>query len=60
MARLPFSALKGVAAAPHGVEAAAQHLLQELRRVGDHAARERLQKGEKSARPMSFQINIRR
>lgn len=66
MARLPFSALKGVAAATaQSTAAAAQLLLQELRRAGDHAARERLQKGEKAARrssvggKQSFQINIR-
>lgn len=43
-----------------GLEPAAQRLLQELHKVGDRAARDRLQEGEKSARRMSFQINIRR
>ena len=65
MARLPFGALKAVAAATaQGAEAAAQLLLQELKRAGDHAARERLQdRSGASRRPasgkQSFQINIR-
>jgi ParB-like chromosome segregation protein Spo0J len=66
MGRLSFSTLKGVAAtAAQSVDAAATHLLQELRRVGDHAATERLQSRQASARrgpsagKQSFQINIR-
>lgn len=65
MARLPFGALKAVAAGTaQGTETAAQLLLQELRRAGDHAARERLQEqagaGQRGASgKQSFQINIR-
>jgi ParB/RepB/Spo0J family partition protein len=65
MAKLPFSALKGVAAVP-GVDAMAERLLQELRRVGDRAAVERLEKPRSASRlpggagKQSFQINIRR
>lgn len=66
MGRLSFATLKGVAAtAAQSVEAAAAHLLQELRRVGDHAAAERLRDLHASARrespagKQSFQINIR-
>ena len=65
MAKLPFSALKGVAAV-EGVEAMAERLLQELRRVGDRAAVERLEKPRVASRlhggagKQSFQINIRR
>lgn len=66
MARLPFSALKGIAAtADGGVRPAAERLLQELRRVGDRAATERLQNPRSAPRAplgagkQSFQINIR-
>ena len=65
MAQLPFSALKGVAqSAGMGATAAAEHLLLELRRVGDNAARERLQQKQSGlprggAGKGSFQINIR-
>lgn len=65
MARLPFSALKAVAAATsHGKGRAVQLLFQELRRAGDHAARERLREGPGVKRrpataKQSFQINIR-
>lgn len=64
MARLSFSALKGVAASTDvGQAAAAQHLLQELRRSGDHTAAEQLRSRQQSTRGRvgegSFQINIR-
>lgn len=66
MARLPFSALKGIAvAAIHDPAGAAERLLQELRRVGDRAAAERLRSASVGANPLagggkqSFQINIR-
>jgi hypothetical protein len=65
MAKLPFMALKGVAAVD-GTEAMAERLLQELRRVGDRAAVERLEKPRSASRlpggagKQSFQINIRR
>lgn len=65
MAKLPFSALKGVAAVG-GIDAMAERLLQELRRVGDRAAVERLEKPRGASRlpggagKQSFQINIRR
>lgn len=64
LARLPFSALKGVAATSlRGPQAAADHLLQELRKVGDHAAAERLtRRPSRRVQPAgsgSFQINIR-
>ncbi|HEX8432812.1 MAG TPA: ParB N-terminal domain-containing protein, partial [Longimicrobium sp.] len=66
MAKLPFAALKGVAAADGGIDAMADRLLQELRRVGDRAAVERLEKPRGASRlpggagKQSFQINIRR
>ena len=67
MAKLPFSALKGVAAeAERGVKVMSERLLQELRRVGDRAAVERLEKPRAASRlpggagKQSFQINIRR
>ena len=65
MGRLPFATLKGVAAsAAQGPHAAATHLLQELRRAGDHAATERLQSRAAGAQRsqlgrQTFQINIR-
>lgn len=66
MARLPFSALKGVAvAAAQDVVVAAERLLQELRRVGDRAAAERLRSPKVGVKRLpgggkqSFQINIR-
>lgn len=66
MGRLSLSTLKGVAAtAAQSVDAAATHLLQELRRAGDRAAIERLQTQQAAARrapsagKQSFQINIR-
>ncbi|HEV2147736.1 MAG TPA: ParB N-terminal domain-containing protein [Longimicrobiaceae bacterium] len=66
MARLPFSALKGIAAAAdQGTQAAAERLLQELRRIGDRTAAERLQaprsavRSQGGAGKQSFQINIR-
>ncbi|HYW09476.1 MAG TPA: hypothetical protein VE913_21120, partial [Longimicrobium sp.] len=61
-----FAALKGVAAADGGIDAMADRLLQELRRVGDRAAVERLEKPRGASRlpggagKQSFQINIRR
>jgi ParB/RepB/Spo0J family partition protein len=66
MAKLPFAALKGVAAADGGIDAMVDRLLQELRRVGDRAAVERLEKPRGASRlpggagKQSFQINIRR
>lgn len=66
MARLPFSVLKGVAKSTlQGTTPAAQHLLQELRRVGDHVAKEQLEQRDAASRRNrhtrhgSFQINIR-
>lgn len=65
MGRLAFSTLKGVAAtAAQGIDAAATHLLHELRRIGDNAAVERLQSRIAAQRApagsrQSFQINIR-
>ncbi|HYW07617.1 MAG TPA: ParB N-terminal domain-containing protein [Longimicrobium sp.] len=67
MAQLPFTALKGVAAAAdQGADAMVERLLRELRRVGDRAAGERLEKPRGVSRlpggagKQSFQINIRR
>ena len=66
MARLPFSALKGIARSQaQGTAAAAHHLLLELQRVGDNAAAKRLEEWQASSRrdrgagKGSFQINIR-
>jgi hypothetical protein len=66
MARLPFSALKGVArSAGQGAATAAMHLLQELRRVGDNVAAEQIEarraslRRDRAAGKGSFQINIR-
>lgn len=64
MSHLSFNALKGIAAtAGQGTRAAADHLLQELARAGDSAAKQRLQAGRAARAPAgmvrTFQINIR-
>jgi hypothetical protein len=65
MSDLSFNALKGIAAtAGQGTRAAAEHLLQELARVGDSMAKQRIQTGRAAARAptglvRTFQINIR-
>jgi ParB-like chromosome segregation protein Spo0J len=68
MARLSFSALKGIAAAADGgVQPASARLVQELRRMGDRAAAEWApargaagRGGGAAGGRTSFQINIRR